>query len=139
MFKGFGSSISSGLSGLGSSLGNIGSSIMNSVSGLGSSLSVMFSKGMGSLSSGLGNLFSKCSSSPAGLGNSLLDGAKKHGPGLLKSGLKSGLNIGQINVILPYDVRRISFINGHKPTVLTIFFNIIFRHANMFVCSFKIW
>ena len=94
MFKGFGSSISSGLSGLGSSLGNIGSSIMGSVGGLGSSLSGMFSKGMGSLSSGLGSLFSKGSSSLAGLGNSLLGGIKTHGPGLLKSGLKSGLNIG---------------------------------------------
>ena len=93
MFKGFGSSISSGLSGLGSSLGNIGSSIMGSVGGLGSSLSNMFSKGMGSLSSGLGNLFSKGSSTLGNLGNSLLGGIKTHGPGLLKSGLKSGLNM----------------------------------------------
>ena len=94
MFKGFGSSISSGLSGLGSSLGNIGSSIMGSVGGLGSSLSNMFSKGMGSLSSGLGSLFSKGSSTLGNLGNSLLGGIKTHGPGMLKSGLKSGLNIG---------------------------------------------
>ena len=83
MLKGFGSSISSGLSGLGSSLGNIGSSIMKSVGGLGSSLSGMFSKGLGSLSGGLSNL-----------GSSILQGAKTHGPGLLKSGLKTGLNIG---------------------------------------------
>ena len=90
MIKGFGSSIASGLGGLGSSiasglggLGSIGSSIMKNVGGLGSSLSSMFSKGLGSLSGGLGSL-----------GSSLLEGAKTHGPGLLKSGLKQGLNLG---------------------------------------------
>jgi len=93
MFKGFGSSLSNGLSGLTSSLGNIGNSVMKSVGGLGSSLSGMFSKGLGSLSSGLGDLFSKGSSTLGNLGNSLLEGAKTHGPGLLKSGLKQGLNI----------------------------------------------
>jgi hypothetical protein len=56
---------------------------MKSVGGLGSSLSGMFSKGLGSLSSGLGSL-----------GSSLLEGAKTHGPGLLKSGLKHGLKLG---------------------------------------------
>ena len=94
MFKGFGSSLSSGLGKLGSSLGSIGSSVMKSVGGLGSSLGSMFSKGV----SGVGSMFSKglgsLSSGVGKLGTSLLDGAKKHGPGLVKSGLKQGLNIG---------------------------------------------
>ena len=83
MLKGFGSSIASGLGSLGSSLGSIGSSVMKNVGGLGSTLSSMFSKGLSGLSSNLGSL-----------GSSLLEGAKTHGPGLLKSGLKQGLNLG---------------------------------------------